>query len=128
MSLDAGSLGSGPDWLSSFPDDRSSLLQQTRFHNRRRPNPLWSQQIFLALDGLGTIYVGDRYPSGSLGDKKVSRKALDLLSRKVILSWARGKLLVEWANARKKKTQAQAARQTSALSTASIRLSRLQRP
>jgi len=32
------------------------------------------------------------------------RKALGLLSRKAVPSWARGELLVEWANAKKKQT------------------------
>jgi hypothetical protein len=35
---------------------------------------------------------------------------LGLLSRKAIPSWARGEPMVEWADARKKQTQAQAAR------------------
>jgi hypothetical protein len=56
------------------------------------------------------VTVGDRYPPGPLEGKKASRKALGLLSRKVIPSWVRGEPLVEWANARKKQTQAQAAR------------------
>jgi hypothetical protein len=46
--------------------------------------------------------VGDRFPLGPLEDKKASRKALGLLSRKAIPSWSRGELLVEWADARKK--------------------------
>jgi hypothetical protein len=46
--------------------------------------------------------VGDRYPPGPLEGKKASRKALGLLFRKAIPSWARGELLVEWADARKK--------------------------
>ena len=39
--------------------------------------------------------VGDRYPPGPLEGKKASRKALGLLFRKAIPSWARGELLVE---------------------------------
>jgi hypothetical protein len=55
--------------------------------------------------------VGDRYPSGPLEVKKASREALSLSPRKAIPSWAGTKLLVEWADTRKKQTQAQATRQ-----------------
>jgi hypothetical protein len=51
---------------------------------------------------LAAIAVGDRYPPGPLEGKKASRKALGLLSRKAIPSWARGCLLAELADARKK--------------------------
>jgi hypothetical protein len=44
------------------------------------------------------------YPLGSLEGKKASRKALGLLSCKAVPSWARGELLAEWADARKKQT------------------------
>jgi hypothetical protein len=54
--------------------------------------------------------VGDKYPPCPLEGKKASREALGLLSHKTIPSWARGELLVEWADARKRQTQAQAAR------------------
>jgi hypothetical protein len=50
------------------------------------------------------VPVGDGYPPGPLEGKKASRKALGLLSRKVVPSWARGELLVEWADTRKKQT------------------------
>jgi hypothetical protein len=75
----------------------------------------------LDLESLGWLFqnqlkdwglVGDRYPPGPLEGKKASRKALGLLSRKAIPSWARGELLVEWADAKKKQTQAQAVRWT----------------
>jgi hypothetical protein len=56
--------------------------------------------------------VGDGYPSGPLEGRKASRKALGLLSRKAVPLWARGELLVEWADARKEQTKAQAARWT----------------
>jgi hypothetical protein len=48
------------------------------------------------------MFVGDRYPLEPLEGKKASREALGILSRWAIPSWARGELLVEWANARKK--------------------------
>jgi hypothetical protein len=41
-----------------------------------------------------------------LEGKKISRKALDLLSRKATPSWAKGEPLVEWADARRKQTRA----------------------
>jgi hypothetical protein len=91
----------------------------------------------LDLESLGWLFqnqlkdwglVGDRYPPGPLEGKKVSREALGLLSRKAIPSWARGGLLAEWADVRRKQAQAQATRQTRALSVASARLSRAQRP
>jgi hypothetical protein len=53
--------------------------------------------------------VGDGYPPGPLEGKKASRKALGLLSRKVVPSWARGELLAEWADAGNEQTRAQAA-------------------
>jgi hypothetical protein len=56
--------------------------------------------------------VGDRYPLGPLESKKASREALGLLPRKAIPSWAGIELLAEWADTRKKQTQAQATRQT----------------
>jgi hypothetical protein len=43
--------------------------------------------------------VGDGYPPGPLEGKKASRKALGLLSRKAVPSWARGELLAEWVDA-----------------------------
>jgi hypothetical protein len=43
--------------------------------------------------------VGDRYPPGTLEDNKTSQKALSLLSLEAIPSWARGGVLVEWADA-----------------------------
>jgi hypothetical protein len=73
----------------------------------------------LDLESLGQLFqnqlkdwglVGDRFPPGLLEGKKASRKALGLLSRKAIPSWARGEPLVEWVDARKKQTQAQASR------------------
>jgi hypothetical protein len=73
----------------------------------------------LDLESLGWLFqnqlkdwglVGDWYPPGPLEGKKASRKALDLLSRKAVPSWARGELLAEWADTRKKQTQAQATR------------------
>jgi hypothetical protein len=70
--------------------------------------------------------VRDRYPSGPLEGKKASREVLGLLSRKIIPSWARGGLLAEWVGVGRK--QAQATRQTRALSVASAQLSRAQRP
>lgn len=72
--------------------------------------------------------VGDRYPPGPLEGKKASREALSLLFRKAIPSWARRGLLAEWADMGKKQIQARATRQTRALSIASVRLSRVQRP
>jgi hypothetical protein len=51
--------------------------------------------------------VGDGYPPGPLEGKKASRKALGLLSREAIPSWARGELLVEWADAANEQTRAQ---------------------
>jgi hypothetical protein len=48
--------------------------------------------------------VGDGYPPGPLEGKKASRNALGLLSRKVVPSWARGELLAEWTDTRKKQT------------------------
>jgi hypothetical protein len=66
---------------------------------------VWEEEALI--DG-----VGDRYLLVLLEGKKASRKALGLLSRKAIPSWARGELLVEWVDARKKQTQAQAARWT----------------
>jgi hypothetical protein len=68
--------------------------------------------------------MGDRYHLGPLEGKKASQKALGLLSRKATPSWARGELLVQWADARKKRTSAQAAHWIQALSTALIRFSR----
>jgi hypothetical protein len=56
--------------------------------------------------------VGDGYPPGPLEGKKASQKVLDLLSRKAIPSWAMEELLVEWTDAGKEQTQAQAARWT----------------
>jgi hypothetical protein len=41
---------------------------------------------------------GGQISPGSLEGKKASQKALGLLSRKTIPSWARGGLLVEWAD------------------------------
>jgi hypothetical protein len=55
---------------------------------------------------------GGQISPGPLEGKKASQKDLSLLSHETIPSWARRKLLVEWANARKKQTQAQAARWT----------------
>jgi hypothetical protein len=52
---------------------------------------------------------GGQISPGPLEGKKASQKALGLLFRKAIPSRARGELLVEWADARKKQTQAQAA-------------------
>jgi hypothetical protein len=61
----------------------------------------------LDLESLGWLFqnqlkdwglVGDRYPLGPLEGKKASRKALGLLSRKAIPLWARGGLLVKWAD------------------------------
>jgi hypothetical protein len=72
--------------------------------------------------------VGDRYPPGPLEGKKASREVLGLLSRKAIHLWARGGLLAEWADVRRKQAQAQSTRQTRALSVAFARLSRAQRP
>jgi hypothetical protein len=54
--------------------------------------------------------VGDRCPPGPLQGKKASRKALGLLTRKTIPSWARGELLAEWADAGNEQTRAQMAR------------------
>jgi hypothetical protein len=54
--------------------------------------------------------VGDRYPPGPLEGKKASRKALCLLSRKAVPSWARGELLAEWADVGNERTRAQEAR------------------
>jgi hypothetical protein len=54
--------------------------------------------------------VGDGYPPGPLEGKKASRKALGLLARKAVPSWARGELLAEWAGAGNEETRAQAAR------------------
>jgi hypothetical protein len=50
--------------------------------------------------------VGDGYPPGQLEGKKASGKALGLLSRKAIPSWARGELLAEWADAGNEQTRA----------------------
>jgi hypothetical protein len=72
--------------------------------------------------------MGYRYPLGPLESKKASREALGQLPRKAIPSWAGTELLAEWADTRKKQTQAQATRQTRALSVAPTRLSRVQRP
>jgi hypothetical protein len=63
--------------------------------------------------------VGEKYPPGPLEGKKASQVALGLLSRKAIPLWARGGLLAEWADVRRKQVQAQATRQTRALSVAS---------
>ena len=54
--------------------------------------------------------MGDRYPPGPLEGKKALRGALGQLPRKAIPSWARSELLAEWADLRKKQTQAQATR------------------
>jgi hypothetical protein len=54
--------------------------------------------------------VGDGYPPGPLEGKKALRKALGLLYRKAVPSWARGELLAEWANAGNEQTRAQATR------------------
>jgi hypothetical protein len=43
-------------------------------------------------------YCGGQISSGSTRRQKASLKALVLVSRKVIPSWARGVLLVEWAD------------------------------
>jgi hypothetical protein len=72
--------------------------------------------------------VGDRYPSGPLEGKKALRGALGQLPCKAIPSWAGSELLAEWADLRKKQTQAHATRQTRALSAATARLSRVRRP
>jgi hypothetical protein len=72
--------------------------------------------------------VGDRYPAGPLEGRKASREALGRLPRKAIPSWAGTVLLAEWADTRKKQTQAQATCQTLVLSVVSTRLSRVQRP
>jgi hypothetical protein len=72
--------------------------------------------------------VGDRYPPGPLEGKKASRGALGQLPRKAIPSWVGSELLAEWADPRKKQTQAQATRQTRAPSVAPTRLSRVRRP
>jgi hypothetical protein len=74
------------------------------------------------------MVVGDRYPPGPLEGKEASREALGQLPRKVIPSWAGTELMAEWADMRKKRTQAQATRQTRALSVAPTRLSHVQRP
>jgi hypothetical protein len=54
--------------------------------------------------------VGDGYPPGPLEGKKALRKALGLLSHKVVPSWARGELLAEWTDAGNEQTRAQVAR------------------
>jgi hypothetical protein len=69
----------------------------------------------------------DKYPLGPLEGKKASRGAMDQLSHKAIPSWARLELLARWADPRKKQTQAQATRQTRALSVATTRLSHVRR-
>jgi hypothetical protein len=50
--------------------------------------------------------VGDGYPPGLLEGKKASQKALGLLTRKVVPSWAKGELLVEWADTGNEQTRA----------------------
>jgi hypothetical protein len=60
--------------LSSFPDDRSSLLRQTHFHNRHRPNPLRAELIFLALDGFGTIDAGCYPPFSHMCQRRGASK------------------------------------------------------
>jgi hypothetical protein len=50
--------------------------------------------------------VGDGYPLGPLEGRKAPRKALGLLSRKAVPSWAGEELLAEWADAGKEQTQA----------------------
>jgi hypothetical protein len=63
---------------------------------------------------------GGHISPGPLEGKKASREALGLLSHKAIPSRARGGLLAEWADMGKKQIQAQATRQTRALSTTSV--------
>jgi hypothetical protein len=72
--------------------------------------------------------VGDTYPLGPLEGKKASHGALGQLPRKAVPLWAGSELLAEWADPRKKQTQAQATRQTRALSVAPTRLSRVRCP
>jgi hypothetical protein len=64
----------------------------------------------------------DRYPTGPLEGKKASRGALGQLPHKAIPSWAGTELLAEWADLRKKQSQAQATRHTRALSVAPTQL------
>ena len=47
---------------------------------------------------------GGRISPSPLEGKKASRKALGLLSRKAVPSWARGELLAKWADTRNKQT------------------------
>jgi hypothetical protein len=49
---------------------------------------------------------GGQISLGPLEGKKASREALGLLSRYTIPSWARGGLLAEWADVRRKQAQA----------------------
>jgi hypothetical protein len=53
---------------------------------------------------------GGRISPSPLEGKKASRKALGLLSRKAVPSWARGELLAEWADTGNEQTRAQVAR------------------
>jgi hypothetical protein len=52
--------------------------------------------------------MGDRYPPGPLEGEKASRGASGQLPRKAIPSWVGLELLAEWADLRRKQTQAQA--------------------
>jgi hypothetical protein len=72
-----------------------------------RPSPKWKSKsqagprIFGLIISKSTQRLGacgDGYPPGPLEGKKASRKALGLLSHKVVPLWARGELLEEWAN------------------------------
>jgi hypothetical protein len=68
-----------------------------------------SSHTFIAQHVVG---VRDRYPPGPLEGKKALREDLGLLPRKATPLWAGIELLAEWADTRKKQTQAQATRQT----------------
>jgi hypothetical protein len=55
--------------------------------------------------------VGDRYPPGPLKGERVSHGASGQLPRKAIPSRAGLELLTEWADLRRRQTQAHASRQ-----------------
>jgi hypothetical protein len=97
-------LGGYTQWVHlrcTQQQNRNQAIQQTHRPDQESLGRLFQDQ----LKDWGLV--GDRYPQGPLEGKRSLREASGQLPRKAISSWARQKLLVEWAGPRRRWIRAQ---------------------